>query len=127
MQLRDRHQEFVDLGASVATVGMGTKEMAADFRDRYEMPFPLLVDRTKETYRILELKRGNILEIAGPQVWWRGVKGFARGHPSALPKQDPYQMGGAVVVDRGGKLLKIHTSDSSKHNLPVADLLAALP
>ncbi len=105
---------------------MGRPEMAADFRDKQEIPFLVLVDHTKETYRMLELGRGSLMQIMGPQVWLRAAKGLVTGHGVAAPKQDPYQLGGAVVVGRGGSVKHVHRAKTSSDNLPVDDLLAAL-
>lgn len=124
--MRDRIDEFEALGADVITIGMGQPEMAADFRDQQEIPFPVLVDHTKKTYRMLGLGRGSMVKIMGPQVWLRGAKGLLTGHGMATPKQDPYQLGGAVVLDKGGRVKHVHRATTSSDNLPVDDLLAAL-
>jgi hypothetical protein len=124
--LRDRHQEFTQAGAKVVTIGMGIPEMAADFRDKQDIPYLLLVDRTKETYRALEMKRGSFMDVAGPQVWLRGAKGLLTGKGAAMPKQDPYQIGGAAVVDKGGEIKFLHRGERSDDTVPVDKLLDAL-
>lgn len=125
--MRGRYGEFQQKGAEVAAIGMGVPEMAADFRDKQDVPFPLLVDRTKETYRALEMKRGTLWEVAGPPVWLRYAKGMLSGHGVAKPKQDPLQMGGVLVVERGGDVLYEFRSSTSSDNPPVDEVLAALP
>ena len=127
--MRGRYREFQAKGADVAAIGMGIPEMAADFREKQDVPFPLLVDRTKETYRALEMKRGTLWEVAGPPVWLRYAKGLLGGHSQAIekPKQDPLQLGGVVVTDRGGDVLYEFRSSTSSDNPPIDDVLAALP
>jgi peroxiredoxin len=125
--LRGRYGEFQKKDAEVAAIGMGLPEMAADFREKQDIPFPLLVDRTKETYRALEMKRGTLWEVAGPPVWFRFAKGILTGHGGGKPKQDPLQMGGVLVVDRGGEVLYEFRSSTSSENPPVDEVLAALP
>ena len=100
--------------------------MAAHFRDEQKIPFLLLVDRTKKTYRMLGLGRASLMQVAGPKVWTRFAKGMVTGHGVGMPKQDPYQLAGAVVLDKGGEIKHVHRSKSAPDNLPVDDLLAAL-
>jgi peroxiredoxin len=106
---------------------MGHPPVAAAFRDRFDIPFPLLVDHDRETYRAVEAKRGSWLEVLGPPVWLRYVKGLARGRGVALAKQDVLQMGGVVVVAKGGEVTYVHRSQTSADNPSVERVLAAIP
>lgn len=127
--MRDRYEEFEAKGARVAAIGMGLTAMAADFKDKQEIPFTLLVDRHRETHRAFELQRGNLFEIVGPKQVLRGVKGFVTGTSAGrpAPKQDVLQLGGALVVAPGGKVLYEHHARSADDNAPVDELLDALP
>lgn len=127
--MRDRYPEFEAKRASVAAIGMGLTTMAADFRDKHDIPFPLLVDQARETHKALELKRGKLLEIVGPKQVARGLKAFVTGTSAGrpAPKQDVLQLGGALVVAPGGDVLYRHQAAGSEDNAPVDDLLAALP
>jgi hypothetical protein len=127
--LRDRYEEFEAKGAGVAAIGMGLTAMAADFREKHDIPFPLLVDRHRETHKALELKRGNLLEIVGPKQVARGLKAFVTGTSAGrpAPKQDVLQLGGALVVAPSGDVLYRHLATGAEDNAPVDDLLAALP
>ena len=120
-------EEFTAKGARLAAIGMGIPEMAADFREKQDVRFPLLVDRTKETYRALEMKRGNLWDVAGPKNWLRYAKGIATGHGVAKPQQDPLQMGGVIVAERGGGVRYVFRSSAAAENPPVDEVLAAVP
>jgi hypothetical protein len=106
---------------------MGRPDMAAHFKEAQNVPFTLLVDHTKESYRLMEMGRGSLMAVIGPKVWARAAKSLVTGHGLQKARQDPLQMGGAVVVDRDGEVLFTHHSKDSSDNVPVADLLAALP
>lgn len=125
-QLRSAYDDFLAREAKVAAIGMGIPEMAAQFAQTRKIPFTLLVDQRKTTYRALGLARGSLGEVAGPRVWASGAKSILGGHTTGLPKQDPYQLGGAVVVGKGGEIKLIHRAKTSADNLPVAALLDAL-
>lgn len=122
-----RYEEFTAKGATVAAIGMGLPGMAEDFREKQGIGFPLLVDHTKETYRALEMKKGNLWDVMGPQNWMRYTKGILSGHGVDRPKQDPLQMGGVIVVDTDGAVVYEFRAGASSDNPPIEDLLAALP
>lgn len=110
------------------SIGMGWPAAAADFRDTHEVPFPVLVDRKKETYRALQIQRGNVWEVAGPSVWLRTVRSLVTGRGIDIrAKQDPFQLGGVIVADKGGEILYSYRSKSSSDNPPTGEVIAALP
>ena len=122
-----REEEFTAKGARLAAIGMGIPEMAADFRDKQGIGFPLLVDRTKQTYRALEMKRGNLWDVLGPKNWMRFAKGMVTGHGVDKPKQDPLQMGGVIVAEQGGKVRYTFRASAAADNPTVDEVLEALP
>ena len=125
--MSDRREEIETKGAGIVAIGMGRPEMAAHFRDERDVPFPLIVDHDKKTYKALEMRHGNLWEVAGPQNWPRFFKGFVTGHGVAPAKQDPMQMGGVVVVEPGGKIVYAHRASAAMDNPPLEDVLAAIP
>ena len=92
--MRDRYEEFTSRGVQVAAVGMGTPAMAADFKREYDVPFLVLIDHTKETYRLVGLKRATLADAVKPKVLLRGALALIK-RGQALPQQDPAQLGGA--------------------------------
>jgi hypothetical protein len=125
VQLRDSYADLAELG-ELAAIGMGEIEAARAFKSRWQIPFPLLVDRRRESYRALGLRTGNLAQVAGPRVWAPFIAGIARGRGVAVGRQNIYQLGGAAVVTPGGKVVFSHRAANSADNAPVAELLAAL-
>ena len=125
--MRDRYAEIEAAGAGVAAIGMGAIQRAARFKEELDIPFPLLVDRTRETYRLLELSRGSWNDVAGPKVWGRGLRSLVGGNAQTVrPREDPRQLGGAAVILPGDRLASVHRATTSSDNVPVDRLLGAL-
>lgn len=123
--MRDYEKEFDARGARVVAIGMGFPAMAAHFKEKQNVPFTLLVDQEQQTYRALELGR-SVLGATGPKVWLKGAKTIMSGHALARPREDWQQLGGAMVVDKGGDVLFVHRATDSADNAPVRRLLEAL-
>jgi peroxiredoxin len=123
--LRDSADEFEAVGAEIVAIGMGIPAMAADFKATQQIPFRLLVDQDQRTYRALELGR-SVVGATGPQVWLKGAKSVLKGHGIARARQDWQQLGGSMVVDKGGRVLLVHRASDAADNAPVRKLLEAL-
>ncbi|MQB00366.1 MAG: redoxin domain-containing protein [Actinobacteria bacterium] len=126
MQLRDRYEDFVSLGAEVVAIGMGASQRGKAFKEEMGIPFPLLVDRTRESYRLLELARGSWADVTGPRVWASGLRSLAHRNVQRWPKEDPRQLGGAAVILPGARLAFVHRAKTSADNVPVDRLLEAI-
>ncbi len=125
MQLRDAYPRFTQAGAEVVAIGMGWPGAAAAFKEERDIPFPLLVDHRKETYRALDLRRASAWEVIGPSMLVRNLRGYARKGFS-LAKQDWHQLAGTVVAAAGGEILFSHRARDPADNAPTDRLLAAL-
>ena len=122
--MRDHHDEFAERDARVVVIGMGATATARRFKEQQRLPFTLLVDKKRESYRMLGFERGSMSNVMGPRVWGAGVRSVLK-HGQGVPKEDPYQLGGAVVV-KDGELNLVHRSRTSSDNLAIEELLAAI-
>lgn len=122
-----RHlDQLREAGAAVCGIGMGNRAMAAEFRTRWKLDFPVLVDGDRVTYQALELRRGRFVDVYGARVLVRGAANAVRGFPQGPARQDAYQLGGVVVVQRGGDIRYVHRSKVSGDDLPIQFVLNAL-
>lgn len=100
--------------------------MAANFKAEFEIPFLLLVDQEQETYAAMKLP-SDWFRSLGPRNWLKAGLNLIQGHPSKPTKLDMTQLGGVMVVEKGGKAVYLHRAEVSSDNPPVEELLAALP
>jgi hypothetical protein len=125
-QLRDSYDQFKQKGVTVAAIGMGWPAAAAAFKEERGIPFPLLVDHRKETYRAMDLKRGSPWEVLGPPMWFRHVRAYMR-QGFSLAQQDWQQLAGVVIAEPGGEIVFSHRALDPADNPSVEKLVAALP
>jgi len=104
---------------------MASPEKARSFREKYQLPFPLLCDPEQQAYRAFGLTRGSAAEVLGTQVWKRGLKAFL-AHGVGRPVGDVWQLPGEFVIDAAGTIQFAHYGESSADNTPVEELLGVL-
>jgi peroxiredoxin len=124
--LRNHQAGFRAAGARLVLVGMGTVEEASAFRAELAIEFPLLVDTERTSYAAAGLKRGSFMDVMGPGAWARGALLLIRGRGIRRVRQNPAQMGGALVVGAGGRVLYLHRGATSADLASPSDLLEAL-
>lgn len=125
-QLRDHHQQLLDEGAGAAAIGLGAPEAAAGFKASAGVPFPLLVDPDRSTYKVMRFKRGSLRKVAGPKVVAAGIKSVLGGNRATRPKQDPLQLGGAAVIASNSVIVYEHHNETSDDNVSMQQLLEAV-
>ena len=106
--------------------------MAKGFQDRYQVPFPVLVDTSRATYAALGLGRLSIWDVLCSTLReilrGRGLVKVAHYGVGAPKKnQDVFQLGGALVVARGGAVRFVYRAQDFTDVVPVDALLGALP
>ena len=124
--MRDASGEIESRAARVVSIGMGTPAQAADFKRRSSLPFTLLVDKDRATYRAVGLER-SVRKTVGPQVWAKGLASIARGNLLSPARQDFMQLGATVVVAPGGTVQFFHRARDASDNAPLDAILRALP
>jgi len=102
---------------------MGQPAQARQFREYYQLPFPLLSDPQRSAYQAYHVPRGGILSVAGPGMWAAGAQSLLK-HGVGQIVGDPYQLPGSFIIDRAGKIAFAHYSRDSA-DVPTNDELLA--
>jgi hypothetical protein len=125
--VRDRLSELGD-ETEVAVVTFTARENLADYRLSNDLPFPLLSDPDRGTYRAFGLGRGSIARVYG----WRMAKRYweilRRNGPSGLarPSEDTLQLGGDFVIAPDGTLIYGYWGEGPDDRPPVDELVDAV-
>lgn len=100
--MRDRLSDFGD--ARLAAVTFASVEELPAHRVHLELPFPMLADPERETYRQFDLGRGALRDIWSVGTMTMYARLLRQGRKLRRPTQDTRQLGGDFVIDPQGRL-----------------------
>lgn len=111
-RLRDEYADYVAAGANVVIVGQGEPERAAAYRERYEIPCPILCDPDRKYYRAYGLPEGQVSQILfdAPQDFWTHGRSIGEDFQRQRREQgrplvdSPWQLPGEFAVDPTGTI-----------------------
>lgn len=92
-------------GTGALLVFLDPEAVAGPLAAKYGLgDLPRICDTQQKLYEAFGLARGPLGSVAGPAVWWRGLKALLEGHMVGVPHSDVRQMPGAFVI-RHGKIV----------------------
>jgi len=91
------------LGCRITLIHMSDDDAAEAFFSSYGLgDVSRISDSTQTMYRMFGLDRGSLWQLFGIKVWIRGlVAGLFSGHGLGVVRDNPYQMPGVFVLNRG--------------------------
>jgi hypothetical protein len=135
VNLRDEHDRIRAAGASVGLIGHGDPQAAIAFASSKDLPFPLLLDRDRGTYRAYGLVQGKAMQVLSPRVAlpWIKAELSPETRQRGLAGGSFLQMPGTFVVDtsgvvraRGGRIRMAHRNRNFADTPSVERLVEAL-
>ena len=102
--MRRRETEFRQRGAQVVLVGLGTTEETAAFKERYNIPFPMIADPEKALFKAFHLKQASATALLSPGMAVKGVAALLKGYGIGIPKGDVRQLPGVFIIDTEGRI-----------------------
>jgi hypothetical protein len=124
--LRDHHDRFVAKRLRVVVVGQGTPEDLQAFLETRPVPFETFVDPERAAYRLYNLPRGSMRQVAyDPRVIKAGVVAASEGHIVGVPMGDGMQLPGSFVIS-DGVVVYAHRGKLSSDTAPIDELVGAV-
>jgi len=125
--VRDRLDEFVP-ATDVVVITFTEAHRRDAYVDRTRLPFPVLIDADRSTYRAYGLGRSSVARAWGARPALAYLRLVARGRWRDLrrPTEDTLQLGGDFVVAPDGTLAYGFWSEGPDDRPPVDDLIAAV-
>ncbi len=124
-EMQQVYPEVRALGGAVLAVAPAAPPQTAEFHRRLELSFMCFSEPEREKYRAYGLERGNLAQVAGPQLWWAGFRSVME-HGIGLPQGDTLQLHGTFVIARGGTVEYAHRGANSADLPTTAAVLAEL-
>lgn len=124
--MRRKKDAFDHLGAAVVLVGSGNVEQTAEFKERFDVPFPMIADPDKQLFEAFRLKQASTVSLLSAKMVLRGVTAMAKGHGIGVPKGDVRQLPGVFIIDTDGRVLFSHHATGPADHPRPERLLAVL-
>ena len=106
-------------------VSFEPRERLSQLSRQMQLPFPILSDPQRATYRAYGLASGTLLRLLAPGTIWTYIKLLAQGNRYHFGKSDLRQMGGDFVLDKRG-LVAYEFRSASPHQRPAVEELMAV-
>lgn len=129
--MRKNEAEFSKRGVALVAVGQGSGEAAERFCAKLQVGFPCLGDIERASFRAFDLPRGSWGDVMWKPLLSDPLKGIPRVFRADLEGartegSDVKQLGGAAIVDRGGRIRFRYRQRTSADLAEPSELLAAL-
>jgi len=119
-----------DLGPEtvVVMVTFTEPDRLLDYRRRHDLPFPVLIDRQRTTYRAYGLGRGRVMRVWGRRAIGRYIELVRANGLRGVraPREDSLQLGGDFVVAPDGTLAWGFWSEGPDDRPDVSELIGAV-
>jgi peroxiredoxin len=128
VQLHRARSDFDSEGVGLVLIGQKTPRHAAEFRHRHGIELPILADESRETYKAAGARMGRLGELLGPRSVVAGIaKTFgSRGKVrQGRVIGSAAQLGGALVIAPGGRIVWSHKSENAADSASAGELLEA--
>ena len=102
--------EIIALGGLIYAIGNGNIDVAKNFAETFNIPFPLLTDPQRRTYAAAGMKRNLGL---GPRSLLKAGRALAGGHRQGTTQGDVWQQGGVLVIGPEREILFAHINASA--------------
>jgi len=125
--LRGRYEEITGAGAELVAIGTGDARYAQAFIDEEEIPFPVLLDEDGEAAEAASVKRGGVLQLAGPRTAAGVAKAIAAGKRQHKTGKRSTQLGATFVIGPGDEVQYEHLDRDVSDHAPIDETIAAIP
>lgn len=120
-----RLDEIRAVGATLVFMGNGRPDQARAFAQNETPGATVLTDPSLDTYRALGMRRG-VGATLSPRSGLAAVGALLRGNMQTKTQGDPWQQGGLMVLDRGGRILLLQRNRDAGDRPDIDGALRAL-
>ncbi|HTI52262.1 MAG TPA: SelL-related redox protein [Planctomycetaceae bacterium] len=119
------HAAITAAGTGLVLIHMESDAGAAALFAQYGLAdVPRISDPERRLYQAFALKRGGMMQVAGPAVWFSGLKALAGGNLPGIPSSDVFQLPGAFLV-HDGEIVRAFRAETSADRPDYCELATA--
>jgi hypothetical protein len=126
MQLQGAAEKISSKGAQLALIGSGSPRFIEGFVEKTGFQGAIYTDPSRKSYDAAGLIR-SVAGTLGPSSILNSIKSMMKGQRQGATQGDPWQQGGALVINTQGEVLFTHRSKHGGDNISPDELLAAIP
>jgi len=123
-QLREQENELARLNVRVVVVTFEHDYFARQYLAETSLPWPLLVDDSRETYHSYGMLAASFWDIWGPKTWLAYLKALLQGQSLHKSEGDISQRGGDVLIDPAG-IVRLHHVGTGPADRPSVETILA--
>jgi peroxiredoxin len=119
-------EQFERAGIELVLIGQLTPRHAAHFRRRQHVELTVLADEDRASYKAAGAKIATMGELLGPKTVAKGLSTMlSTGKTQGRTLGHPAQLGGAMVIVPGGKIVWSHMAQDASDNASPDEILGA--
>lgn len=96
--------------------------LARSYVEDTSLPWPLLIDEARETYRSYGMHSASFWDVWGPKTWWVYLKEIVKGGKVRKSEGDIRQRGGDVLIGPDG-IVHLHHIGTGPADRPAVEAL----
>lgn len=120
--MRQRYPAVQAANSDVVAISFEGQDRLSQLARQLQLPFVVLSDPARETYRDYGLARGSWTQTFSPATVWSYIKLLARGRRYHLRRSDLRQMGGDFIIDARG-IVRFEHRGAAPHDRPTVEHL----
>ncbi len=120
--MRQEYDRYTAAGLEIIVIGMGSPRRTAAFRRELQLPFPMLSDPRRVSYRAFGLLKMSLRREASIASAMHFARNAVRHGGAREPDQNMVQLGGVFVVDPHG-IVHYAFRSARAHEYPTAEKL----
>ncbi len=121
--MQQHRDEIEQLALQVLVITFERAEMAEIYVRETDLPWPMLIDRSRGLYQAYGMYPGRWTKLMGLSSMSMYIRLMLRGRIARLPTDDVKQLGGDVIIDPSGIVQFHHVSDSPADRPSIESLL----
>jgi len=112
-RLKTQRQQLEAQHVQIVLIHMLPDAAAVKFFRGYGMDdLQRISDPDRTVYQLFDVPQGSWWQVAGPGVWWRGLKSTLTGSGPGIPQGDLRQLSGTLLL-RDGEIVSVHHPENS--------------